>query len=211
MEGFSYYFRVQTRELISRLGIGRSGGSRILLLHLALIGVFGVYVPWMKGISFLDPVILAPYACLGIFFAAPAAAQAFDEGRPTSMKEVMARILVAVLYGEAMAAVILVAGFATVYMRHARMGAFSPELVSFAAAGLLGVTASFALAAAAVWITLRLSANSARGALRVIFLLLLVLFYFRSNWLPNVADTAALVCLAIAIAESFALRRLVVS
>ncbi len=208
MQGFSYHLRDQARELGSRLGIGRSSGVRIQLLHLAVVAVFGVYVPWMKGLAFLDPVILAPYACLGVFFAAPAAAQAFEEGVPVSMKAVLARILVAVVYGEAMATAILLAGFITVYARHPRLGVFSPELVTFAAAGLLGVTASIVLAAAATWITLRFSAGSARRALRLIFLLLLVLFYLRSNWLPDVADTAALICLAISAAEIFALRRL---
>ena len=209
MHGFADHLRNQTTELGSRLGLGRSGGFRILLLHVALVAVFGVYVPWTKGLAFLDPVILAPYACLGVFFAAPAAAQSFGEDQPASMKAVLARILIAVLYGEGMAAAILLAGFMTVYATHAHSVVFAPDLVTFAAAGLLGITASLALSAAAAWITLRFSANSARGALRVIFLLILVLFYFWSRRLPDVADTAALVCLAVAVAEFFALRSLI--
>jgi hypothetical protein len=209
MQNFSHYLRSETKELGSRLGLGRSAGFRILLLHAALVAVFGVYVPWTKGLAFLDPVILAPYACLGVFFAAPAAAQSFDEEDLSSMKAVMARIFIAVLYGELMAAAILLAGFTTVYATHRHSVVFAPDLVTLTAAALLGITASLALATAAVWITLRFSANSARGALRVIFLLLLALFYFRSRWLPDVADTAALICLAIAVGELFALRSLI--
>ncbi len=211
MHDFADHLRNQSSELGSRLGLGRSGGFRILLLHVALVAVFRCDspLPWTKGLAFLDPVILAPYACLGVFFAAPAAAQSFGEDHPASMKAVLARILIAVLYGEGMAAAILLAGFMTVYATHAHSVVFAPDLVTFAAAGLLGITASLALAAAAAWITLRFSANSARGALRVIFLLILVLFYFWSRRLPDVADTAALVCLAVAVAEFFALRSLI--
>jgi hypothetical protein len=208
MESFPYYFREQGRELRSRIGIGRSGGYRILLLHLALVAVFGIYVPWMKGLDFLDPVITAAYACLGILFAAPAAAQAFANENPGSMREAMARIIVAVIYGESIAVAVLVCGFATVYLTHSRRLVIAPDLGTLVAAGILGITGSFALAAAAAWITLRFSANAARGALRVGFLLLLLLFFYRSRWLPDVADTAALVCFVISAAEFFALRSL---
>jgi hypothetical protein len=70
--------------LASRVGIGRPGGLRVFVIHLLLVGVFGVYLPWTKGIEFLDPVITAAYACLGVLFAAPAAAQSFAEDRPHS-------------------------------------------------------------------------------------------------------------------------------
>ncbi|MGD1092070.1 MAG: hypothetical protein ABSB35_08765 [Bryobacteraceae bacterium] len=211
MESLPYYLRQQGRELCSRVGIGRPGGYRILLLHAALVAVFGVYIPWLKGVDFLDPVITAAYACLGILFAAPAAAQAFANDNPISMPDVIARIVMAVLYGEIIAVTVLICGFGTVYLTHSRHFVVAPALDTLVAAGLLGITGSFALAAAAAWITLRFSANAARGAMRVVFLLMLLVFFYRSRWLPDVADTAALVCFVIAAAEFLALRRLVVA
>ena len=210
MESFPYHLRQQGRELCSRVGIGRPGGYRILLLHLALVAVFGVYIPWLKGVDFLDPVITAAYACLGILFAAPAAAQAFANENPVSMADVVARIVMAVVYGEIVAVTVLMCGFVTVYLTHSHF-LFAPALDTLVAAGLFGITGSFALAAAAAWITLRFSANAARGAMRLVFLMMLLVFFYRSRWLPDVADTAAVVCFVLAAAEFFALRRLVAS
>ena len=47
----------------------------------AVILVFGVAVPAAKGLGFFDPVLLAAYACLGIVFAGPAAAQGVESDR----------------------------------------------------------------------------------------------------------------------------------
>ena len=192
------------RNLASHVGIGRSGGSRVILIHLAIVAVFGVYLPWRKGLEFLDPVLLAAYACLGVLFAAPAAIQAFAGERPSTMKDAMTRVVMAVLYGEGMAVVILLAGFLTVYLTRPAM--FAPDLGTLAAASILAIVASLALAALSAWLTLRFSASAARRALRVIFLLLLVVFYFRARWLPDVADTATLVFLVLAAVAIFALR-----
>src|SRR6185437_705197 len=93
-------------------GVRARFSLRTILIHAALIAVFGVALPWSKGIGFIDPVITSAYACLGILFAAPAAAQAFEQ-RPRSAKEAFARIGLAVLYGEAMAIAMLGAGRAS--------------------------------------------------------------------------------------------------
>src|SRR6266404_9994083 len=82
----------------------RLGGFKGVLIHIGLIGVFGVFLPWRRGIEFLDPVMLSAYACLGVLFAAPTAAQAFADSRPTSINAAIARILAAVLYGECIVA-----------------------------------------------------------------------------------------------------------
>ncbi len=206
MQSFPYHLRDEGRALWSRVGIGRPDGYRILLIHLALVGVFGVFLPWTKGLEFLDSVITSAYACLGVLFAAPAAAQAFAADRPGTMAGAMARILMAVLYGECMAAAILLAGFVTVYLTRLGRVIFAPDIETLAFAVALGMAASLALATAAASITLLFSANAARNALRILFLLLLVIFYYRSGWLPDVAGRAALACLAVAAAEIFAVR-----
>src|SRR5712691_3017664 len=88
METFPYHLLLEGIELGSRLGMGRPGGLRTVLIHVALVAVFGVYLPWQKGLDFLDPVITTAYACLSVLFAAPAAAQAFAAGRAGSLKTV---------------------------------------------------------------------------------------------------------------------------
>jgi hypothetical protein len=208
MRTFADHLRQEGRALRSRMGIGRAAGSRAILIHLAVVAVFGVYLPWMKGFEFLDPAMLAAYACLGILFAAPAAAQACDDEPPRSMTDAMARIGMAVLYGECMMVTILAAGFITVYttrvsVRRARL---APDVDTLAAAGALGLAASFALATLAACMALRFSPGVARAGLRAIFLLLLGAFFLWERRLPDAADTGALVCLAVAAAAIFALR-----
>jgi hypothetical protein len=205
METFPYYLRLEGIGLRSRLGIGRPGGFRIIAIHLALVAMFGVFLPWTKGLDFLDPVMTTAYVSLGVLFAAPAAAQAFAEGGAPSLKQILARIFVAAVYGEAMAVAMLVAGVATVSVTHRRL--LLPVLDTLASGGALGLSASLALASVAGWVTLRYSAAAARTAMRLIFLALLAAFFLRSRWLPDVAGTGALISLAVSAAALIALRR----
>src|SRR5579863_661916 len=115
MQRFTYRLKQEGIRLGARLGWEGSGRYRVVLIHVALVAVFGVFLPWMKGIDFLDSVMTAAYACLSVLFAAPAAAQAFSEERPRSMTTAAACIAIAVLYGEFLTFVILLAGFMTVY------------------------------------------------------------------------------------------------
>jgi hypothetical protein len=159
---------------------------RTAILHLALIAIFGVLLPQRKGIDFLDPVMISAYACMGVIFAAPAAAMAFAKGRPQSMKEAFARVAKAVGYGEGLALLLLLAGVATVNL--SRAGRLRvPELDTLGESLLMGLTATIALALLAGWLTLRFSALAARTGMRAVLLLLLLAFLFRAQRLPEMA------------------------
>ena len=181
-----------------------------VLLYAALIAVFGVLLPWTKGLDFLDPVMTAAYACLGVLFAGPASAEAFAEKRPDSMKAALQRVAKAVIYGEGLAVVMLASGIATVSISRGRRLRL-PELDVLGEAGLLGLMASFALALMAGWVTLRFSHGAARRALRYVFLAMLVAFFFWSRWLPEAALRGAALAAAVAGAMMFVLRRQVES
>ncbi len=178
---------------------------RVILIHIAIVAVFGVLLPWMRGIDFLDPVMTAAYACLGVLFSAPAAAQGFALRRPDSMTDALVQIAAAVAYGEAMTVAILLAGFTTVYATN--RFAFAPDLLTLGEACVLGVTASLALSTGAAWITLRFSARVARNAMRVMFLLLLYLFFLKSRWLPDVAVEGSVISFGVALLALLAVRR----
>jgi hypothetical protein len=158
------------------------------LTYAVVILVFGVAVPVGKGIGFFDPVLLAAYACLGILFSGPAAAQAFEQ-QPASTAQALHWILKAALFGELLAVATLGCGVGTVYLT-ARSYVFPPDLELLAYALGLGLAGSLALAALAGWATIRLSPGAARMALRLVYLALLALFYFKGRWLPNVVETA---------------------
>jgi hypothetical protein len=203
MTPFSSLFKRAAATLRDRVGL--SGAGRGVLIHLLVIGTFGVFLPWMRGIDFLDPVMLDAYACLGVLFAAPAGAQAFAADRPQSLADALARIAVAVLYGEVMAIAMLMAALATVHLTHLYFP-IAPDLLGLIEASAFGVSASIAMAAIAGWITARLSAGAARMMIRVIFLGALVVFFFRSRWLPDMVTTGAVVALVVAAIAILALR-----
>jgi hypothetical protein len=172
-----------------------------------VVVVFGIFLPWWLGYQFLDPVTLTAYCCLGVMFAAPAAAQAFGDDRPQSMREALKRIAMSALYGESMALVILVAGFMTAYFR-------SPALFVLDIRGILepialGAAGTLALASISAVIGLMLPKGAARMALRVIFLGLLLLFFFRSRWLPDVLISGSLVCLGLSAIALAAVQQLI--
>ena len=199
MPAFLDYLKQEAAGLRARMR------ARGILIHLALIGVFGIFLPWWRGIDFLDSVMLSAYACLGILFAAPALAEAFAESLPESLKQALARITVAVIYAECMTVAILVSGLITVYSRaHFPL---APDLETLAMSAALGLAASVAMAAVAGWMTLRFSPGAARGGLRIIFLSLLLLFFFRSRWLPDVAGTGALLALLVTVGAVLGIRR----
>ena len=170
---------------------------RNVLTYAVVILVFGVAVPWGKGIGFFDPVLLAAYACLGILFAGPAAAQAFEQA-PASMAQALQWIVKAALFGELLAAAMVGCGVGTVYLT-ARGYVFPPDLELLAYSLGLGLAASLALAALAGWMTIRLSPAASRIALRVVYLALVALFYFKGRWLPAVVAQAALFSLLAAV------------
>lgn len=175
-----------------------------MLLHLLLVAIFGVLIPWWKGIDFFDPVITAAYACMGVLFAAPAAAQAFSASRPQSMKEAYLRAGKAVMYGEGLAIAFLVVGAATVSLTRGPSLRL-PQLDVLGAAAVLGLAASVAFASLAGWATLRFSAAMARMAMRIIFVSLLIAFVYYGRRLPDVALLGSAWCAAIAAVAVFLL------
>jgi hypothetical protein len=172
---------------------------------IALLLVFGVALPWLKGIDFLDPVMTGAYACLGGLFAAPYAARSFEQ-RPSSFPSAMSAALKAAGFGEGFALAMLLFGILTVNLSHP--GRLSlPELDTLAETGLLGLTMTCAFAFGSAWITLRFSANTARRISRFSFLALAIAFYYQSRWLPEIALRAAGISTAIALAFVFLLRK----
>ena len=194
---------VEASNLRQRLGFQGAGWIRAMPIYLLLIGVFGVFLPWEKGRDFLDSVILGAYACLGVVFAAPAAASGFKQN-PTAQKA-LARVVITVVYGELVAGTMLLLGLIMAYVWHGGRIAVGPDLRSLAECGALGVTLSMALSTAAVWVSVRLSPRAAKVVVRLAFLGLLVAFYLRSGWLPTVALRGAGIALAASFVFSLAL------
>jgi hypothetical protein len=177
---------------------GRLAFRRNWISYVALVLAFGVVVPRLKGLEFFDPQLMSAYACIGMIFSGPAAAQAF-RNKPRSLAEANKWIFQSVLFGEIIAAAMLVCGVATVYLTHLHSVFFLPDLVQLATSEALGLTGSVALAALAAWLTLQFSEGVARMGLRVVFVALLALFFLRGQSLPATAGTGALIALVVSL------------
>jgi len=194
----------EVSNLRERLGFRGAGWIRTMLVYLLVVGVFGVFLPWQKGKEFLDSVILGAYACLGVVFAAPAAAAVFEKF-PT-VRKALARIAISVLYGESIAGVMLLLGIITVYVSRAGRIVVGPNIRSVAECAALGLTLSLAVSTAAVCLSVRISPRAATMVVRLVFLVLLAAFYLRSGWLPTVALRGAGIALLAFILSLLALR-----
>jgi len=179
--------------LISELRIlaSRIGSLRSILLHLALLAAFGIWIPQAKGVDFLDSQVLGAYVCLGLIFAAPAAAQVFPPEFAPSFRQAMARIFASVLYGEIVALTLAGSGIATVYLTHRASFVPQPDWETLARCALFGLAASAMLASLAALVTIRFSRGAAMICLRVAFFGLLILYYYRGQWLADVGLTGA--------------------
>jgi hypothetical protein len=198
------YLAKETANLRARLGFQGASWVRALPIYLVVIGVFGVFLPWQKGRDFLDSVILGAYACLGVVFAAPAAALEFE--RIPTVQQALARIGISVLYGEFIAGATLLLGIATVYVSRAGRIVVGPDLQSLAECAGLGLSLSLAVSTAAVWLSVRFSPRAAKTGVRLVFLGLLAAFYLRSRWLPTIALRGAGIALLAFILSFLALR-----
>jgi hypothetical protein len=190
-----------------RLFRSRIGSLRSILPHLALLLAFGFMIPKIKGLDFLDSQVLGAYACLAIIFAPPATAQAFPAGARTSFQQAKARILVSVVYGEIVSITLLAAGIATVYLTQRGSFVPQPDWESLARSAMFGLGASAMLSSLAALITVRFSRSLAMICLRLAFFGLLILFYFRGRWLPDIGLAGATGCLVVAGLEIELLRR----
>jgi len=193
----------EAAALQRHVGFTSEAWKRTTLTHLLILGLFGVFLPWQKGVGFLDPVILGAYACFGVVFAGPAASQPFDGSEP-SANRALARILVCVLYGEVLVLGLLFTAVAAVYItRRVYVG---PDLQSLATCLLFGLALSLAASTIAVWMSVKYSPFAARGLIRLVFLVLLLGFFFRPRQLPRVAPMGAGIALAVATVAYLRLR-----
>jgi len=138
-----------------------------LVTNVVVLLLFGVVVPWVKGIEFLDLFLLIPYALLSVFYVSPrAVAVAFES--PISLAALGRTALV----GWAIGLLILVMGFVTVNVS-AGHGVLPPFPVLLC---LLVVSLMACLLTAAVAVRVALGAASeeaARSRIRIGFLVVL--------------------------------------
>jgi len=189
-------FKSESLILIRKIGLGRPVAWGALAIHLSLLAAFGIFLPWLKGVEFMNPALPTIYACLGPLFAAPALVQLLREG-DSGWTTTSARIAAATAYGEGMTVALLLLGMGTVLVFHRLAYLYLPDPILLGEALLLGLGLTLALTAMSAWITIQFSGRIAMVVLRILFLMLFALFLLRSWWLPGIAGWGALVALAV--------------
>jgi hypothetical protein len=142
------------------------------ITQIVLFAAFGLFLPKLKGVEFLDSVLLGAYTCLGVVFSAPAAAESKTVLRP-------------VLNGLAWSWAMLISGILIVYATHNVV--VGPDLPTVLECGIFGAALSTAVAAAVAWTAQIASETAARIVARVILLAFLVAFFLYARWLPDIA------------------------
>jgi hypothetical protein len=194
MAGFRRPLTEELRALRHRTGFAGAGRWRAVLIHSAVLGLFGVVLPYLKGIEFLDAVILGAYACLGLVFAAPSAAAPLESAPPA---RALARVAVCVAYGSAMSWILLACGLAVVYFSSPFM--IGLDLRALGESVLFGAMLCAAAASLAAFLALRVSAAAARAAMRAVFLGLLLAFLWNARRLPEISLPGAGIAGAVAL------------
>lgn len=153
------------------------------LIILAVVLVFGVLVPYYKGLEFLDPLVIVVYACMSLLFVVPASAEIFAV-QPASPAEVISRLGTILAYGWGSSVLMLAAGIVTVNVTnwHGRM--LVPKASLLLSALLLGLAASVAVIAGTALLARRVGSRSAKAFLRIGFLALLLTAAFGFRYFP---------------------------
>jgi len=160
--------------------------ARQALIVLAVVVAFGVLVPLYKGFGFLDPRIIAAYACLALLFVAPASADlAALYAEKASPAAVLARMGLIVAYGWGITVLILVTGLVTMNLGNHRGGFAAPPWRFLTALLAFSLMASFAIAALCAVLARRFSSSGIKAILRTGFLVLLLLLVFGARFLPE--------------------------
>jgi hypothetical protein len=161
--------------------------ARQAVVILVVVFAFGVLFPLYRGFGFLDPRIVAAYACLALLFVAPASAElAAAHGKSGSHNAaILGRIAVIVAWGWGITVVILVTAIVTLNLVARRGGWLAPPPGFLGAVLTFSLSASIAIAILGAVLARRFSATGVKNILRIGFLAILLALIFGSRVLPE--------------------------
>ena len=146
--------------------------------------LFGFFVPWLKGLDFLDPVMVWISCCISLIYVAPMVAtdpeKQYGRGRLKS----------AIFFAFSLAVLILVNAVATVNFTHWSGHVLHPSISLMIAALTLNLIGSVFIALFTAFTARRTTPLRARKLVRMSFFVLLILFVFCSRFAPPAIRTA---------------------
>jgi len=160
--------------------------ARQALIILFTVFAFGILVPWYKGITFLDPRMIAAYGCLSILFVAPASAESFAGTKElVAPGALLGRLAVLIAFGWGVTVLVLLTALATLNLSQWSGTLITPPAVLFTAVLLCSLTACAAVGILSALLARSLPARAVKAILRFAFLAILLAFAFDSR-LPDI-------------------------
>lgn len=160
--------------------------ARQALVLVAVVVVFGVLLPWYKGLTMLQPLVVVAYALMALLFVAPAASEFWSSlENPAGPGAVIARLLAIVGYGWGIAIAMLITAIVTLNLAYRGPRLLIPPEPFFASALLLSLTAAIAVTVICALLARRFSPRTAKATVRILFLVALLTLVFSSRFLPE--------------------------
>ncbi len=152
--------------------------ARQAVVVLIVVITFGILVPLYKGFGFLDPRIIAAYACLALLFVAPASAELASSSS-------IRRIALIVAWGWGVMLLILATAIVTVNVVNGRGGFLAPPAQFLAAVLTFSLSASTTIALLGAILARRFRPATVKNILRAAFFAVLLALAFGSRVLPE--------------------------
>lgn len=147
--------------------------------------LFGIYVPYRRGIDFFDTLLLLPYAWISFLFCAPVVIDSlYAEGRGGGVS--LGPLVRGVVYGWCCGLMIVAMGIATVnFTQKMPRTVFPPPAVLLSALVISLLGCGF-VAGISAWISFREDkAEHSKKKVRIGFLLFLCAVWFIPGWLST--------------------------
>jgi hypothetical protein len=154
--------------------------ARSLMVNLAVIAAFGIFVPWSRGLDFFDSIVIFSYSAIALLFAASTIT---DLVRRQS-DSVVSLIGTATLYAWLTLLIIYALGIATVNLTYRAPQLLHPNWKLFGGVLLFSLTGSLFLAAFGALLSILFSPAWARTVVRALFAVVLVGIYFQRQVIP---------------------------
>lgn len=148
---------------------------------LAAVVVFGILVPWYKGLDFLDPRLIVAYACLSAVFIAPAGASAFA----ASQRPALPTVLLLSAYGFGFSVASLASGLFLVNVLHWHGRLLLPRATLLLSALFLSAAAAVCVTAMAAFLSRYLSAQAIKTLFRLAFVIVIVALIVLDRGMPE--------------------------
>jgi hypothetical protein len=157
---------------------------RDAILAVFVFVMFGIYVPYRRGIDFFDTLLLVPYTCISFLFCAPVVIDSiYAEGRGGVTLRPLVR---GISYGWCCGLAIVATGIATVNFSLRQARVVLPPVAVLLSAFVISLLGCGFVAGISAWISFREDKpEDSKRKVRIGFLLLLCAVWFIPGLLPT--------------------------